>query len=269
MHILCRNNYIDGIAFKSVLLAAFFLMLLAGCGKKDAQKDEVLEQETEFEEAARDEDAADTHVNFEKLRSVNEDIFAWLYVPGTNIDYPVCQSSLGDDSYYITHNVFKEEDPNGAIYTECANLKDMCDFNEILHGSSPQDGTMFADLQKFLDKKYFEDHEYIYVYTDGNALTYYIFAAYSREDNRLIAEYDFTYAKGCQDFLDEIFEGRSMNKLIRSGWENSVVPENFIITLSTKNSDDKSKQTVVIGCLVGDAKGVIDRYVDYSDPWDE
>ncbi|WP_155838106.1 hypothetical protein [Butyrivibrio sp. FCS014] len=45
--------------------------------------------------------------------------------------------------------------------------------------------------------------------------------------------------------------------------------ENFLITLSTRNNDDPSKQTVVIGCLVGDVRGEIDRYIDYSDPEDE
>ncbi len=60
-----------------------------------------------------------------------------------------------------------------------------------------------------------------------------------------------------------------MNRNIRSGWERAVEVENFLITLSTRNNDDPSKQTVVIGCLVGDVRGEIDRYIDYSDPEDE
>ena len=48
-----------------------------------------------------------------------------------------------------------------------------------------------------------------------------------------------------------------------------VVPENFIVTLTAPNRDDPSKQTIVIGCLVGDVRGQIDRVVDYSDPEDE
>jgi sortase B len=142
----------------------------------------------------------------------------------------------------------------------------MCDFNEVLHGSSPSDGTMFADLQKFLDKKFFDDHEYIYIYMEDNALVYYVYAAFARNDNRLLETYDFTYASGCQAFLDEIDSNKSMNKMLRHGWDGVVDPENFIITLTTKSADDPSKQTVVIGCLVGDAAGTIDRVVDYTDP---
>ena len=259
MHVSCRNNYIDKIALKRLLCIALSVLMLTGCGKGASGA----------EAAQGAQESTKERGDFDVLKAQNEDIFAWVYVPDTNIDYPVCQSSEGDDSYYITHNYLKQEDPKGAIYTECANLKDMCDFNEVLHGSSPEDGTQFADLQKFLDRKFFEEHEYIHIYMEGNALLYIVFAAFSREDNRLLAEYDFTYASGCQAFLDEIYSGRSMNRNIRTGWEDMVEPENFIITLSTKNRDDPGKQTVVVGCLVGDVAGTIDRYMDYSDPEDE
>jgi sortase B len=258
----CRYNYIDKTA-KRIFAVLLALFVLTGCGKAAPGQD------SEPESGGRNESAADSHVDFQKLTKENSDIFAWVYVPDTGIDYPVCQSLEGDDSFYKTHNSLKQEDPKGAIYTESANLKNMCDFNEVLHGSSPDDGTMFADLQKFLDRAYFEDHEYIYVYTDGNALIYYIFAAFARDDTRLLEYYDFTVASGCQAFLDEIYENRSMNKLVRSGWEGAVEPENFIITLSTQSTDDPSKQTVVVGCLVGDVRGEIDRVVDYSEPDEE
>ncbi len=254
-----RYKKIDGKAAKRVLALLAAVMLITGCGASSDKNDVSLE-------GARSETGSDSHVDFDKLREVNSDIFAWIYVPDTNIDYPVVQSSLGDDYYYINHNINKKEDPKGAIYTEAANLTNMCDFNEVLHGQCPDDGTMFADLNKFLDRSFFEEHPYIYIYMDGNALIYYTFAAFARNDTRLIQQYDFTYASGCQAFLDEIYNGRSMNRIVRSGWENAVEVDNFIITLTTKNSDDPTKQTVVVGCLVGDLRGVIDRVVDYSDP---
>ncbi len=254
---ICRYKHIDRYAFGKVLAVLMALLLLSGCSAK---------QQNAVSVGVTGDESSEPHVDIAKLRETNEDIFAWINVPNTSIDYPVLQSSDGDDSFYINHNVNKEADPKGAIYTECANLKDMCDFNEVLHGSSPEDGTMFADVEKFLDRKYFEEHPYIYVYMEGNALIYYIFAAYSRSNTRLLQEYDFTCASGCQAFLDEIYNSRSMTKNIRSGWEGAVAPENFIITLTTSNSTDPSKQTIVVGCLVGDVMGKIDREIDYSEP---
>ena len=60
-----------------------------------------------------------------------------------------------------------------------------------------------------------------------------------------------------------------MNKNVRDGWEGAVGPENFLITLSTESYEDPGKQIVLVGCLVGDLRGTIDRYVDYSDPESE
>ena len=265
MRINSRYMNIDRMLNRTIRKRIFALVLisvlLAGCGKASDGN-----LQGSAGSGARDMAAADSHVDFQKLREENSDIFAWIYVPDTEIDYPVVQNSEGDDSFYKDHNVKKQVDPKGAIHIEAANLTDMCDFNEVLHGSSPDDGTMFSDLATFLARPFFEKHPYIYVYMDGNALIYYVFAAYVRNNSRLLQMYDFTYAKGCQDFLDEIYDSKSMNKIVRTGWENAVEVDNFIITLSTENRDDPLRQTVVVGCLVGDAAGKINRVMDYSDP---
>lgn len=256
-----RYNYIEKskTVGKRIFAVLIVMAMLTGCagasfGRGGSQ--------------AEEESTSDSRIDIQKLKEENSDIFAWLYIPDTGIDCPVLQSSDGDDSFYETHNRYKEPDPLGAVHTEAANLKDMCDFNEVLHGSS-QEGGQFRDLEKFLDRTYFEEHEYIYVYIEGNALIYSIFAAYTRENTRLIQQYDFTYAKGCQEYLDEIFSSRSMNRNIRDEWEDAVNPGNFIITLSTVDPKDPTSQIVVTGVLVGDVRGTIDRYVDYSDPEDE
>ncbi len=259
----CRNICTDGISALRITLCVISLIILSGCGAKTQS------QTVETLDGGRDESATDSHVDFDKLKSTNSDIFAWVYIPDTGIDCPVVQNGNGDDSFYKNHNVLKEPDANGAVYIEAANLTNMCDFNEILHGSSPSDGTMFADLSRFLDRVYFEERPYIYVYLEDNALIYYTFAAYTRNNNRLLEQYDFTNAYGCQEFLNEIYNSKSMSKNIRTGWEYAVTPKNFIITLTTLDPADPSKQIVLVGCLVGDVRGTIDRDIDYSDPNDD
>ncbi|MBE5830375.1 MAG: class B sortase [Butyrivibrio sp.] len=257
---ISRYTSIDMKTVKRLLAGILIASLLSGCSA-GSEKGKLFGREDE----ASKESADDSFVDFDKLRDQNEDIFAWIRVPDTNIDYPVVQSSDGDDSFYKNHNVKKEEDGHGAIYIEAANLKDMCDFNEVLHGASTSDGTMFSQLSMFLDKSFFDEHPYVYVYMDGNALIYYVFAAYTRDDTRLLEEYDFTYASGCQAFLDEIYGGRSMDKLIRQGWEDQVQPENFLITLTTLDALS-GRQLIVVGCLVGDVTGQINREMDYGAP---
>lgn len=207
------------------------------------------------------ETAKDAKIDFAALRAENKDIFAWIYLPDTEIDCPVLQSEEADD-YYESHNAYGEVSEEGAVYTELANLKNMCDFNTVLHGRTTKDGEdgIFAELYRFADPDFFENHETVYLYLDGNLLTYEIFAAYEREDTSLIRTYDFTYISGCQQFLDDMYGTRVMGKNIREGWEN-VTPYHFLITLTTQKENDTEKQFVVLAALVHDAAGAIDRIV--------
>ena len=100
---------------------------------------------------------------------------------------------------------------------------------------------------------------------EDNSLIYYIIAAYTRDDTKLLAQYDFTYASGCMEFINEIYRKGDDSKIIRDGCETGLKPEHFLITLTTDSTDEPGKQMVVIGCLMGDVAGKIDRDVDYGD----
>ena len=53
-------------------------------------------------------------------------MYAWIYVPGTNVDYPVLQHPT-DDAYYLEHNMDGSKGLPGCIYTESVNTKDFTD----------------------------------------------------------------------------------------------------------------------------------------------
>lgn len=206
------------------------------------------------------ESAEDAHIDFNVLKEKNPDIFAWIYIPDTAIDCPVLQSEQSD-TFYESHNAYGEEDETGAVYIELANLTSMCDFNTVLHGKTETDETgLFADLYRFANPDFFEDHEYVYLYLDGNVLTYEIFAAYERENTSLIRTYDFTYLSGCQQFLNDLYGIRDMEMNLREGWEN-VSLNNFVITLTTQKEESAERQFVVTAVLIKDEAGTINRVV--------
>lgn len=214
--------------------------------------------ETGMEAEISRETAEDGSVDFALLQAGNPDIFAWLYIPGTAIDCPVLQSGESDD-YYETHDAFGNENTGGAVYTEMANLTDMTDFNTVLHGKSDGQNGNFADLYQYTDPEFFEKNDKIYIFLDGNLLTYEIFAAYEREDDSLIRRYNFTSAEGCNAFLEDLY-AREIGKQIREGWEG-ITCNHFLITLTTKADEQDDRQFVVIGALVEDAAGKINREV--------
>ena len=50
-------------------------------------------------------------LKFSKLLEINSDIRGWLKVPGTNIDYPVMQST-GNSEFYLKHDFEGGRDKN-------------------------------------------------------------------------------------------------------------------------------------------------------------
>ena len=244
-----RKNIKSGILAYLTLVAA----MLGACG---SEKEEYIEERAE--ETA--EEMTDASIDIDELREINPDIFAWLYIPDTAISCPVLQSGQSD-TFYEDHNVDGEEDDAGAVYIELANLTSMCDFNTVLHGKTGSDEKgLFADLYRFADPDFFSDHEYAYLYLEGNVLTYEIFAAYERENTSLIRTYDFTYLSGCQQFLDDLYGTREMTMNLREGWEG-VGAYNFVITLTTQRAENAEKQFVVLAVLVQDESGTINRVV--------
>lgn len=233
-----------------------------GSGIDSMPLEETAPEETkETASAILQESAQDAQVDFQALQEENPEIFAWLYIPDTSIDAPVAQSGESDE-YYASHNITKENDENGALYIEAANLTSMCDFNTVIHGNTAEDGEsgLFAELYQFSDPDYFDSHEQMYLYLEDNVLTYEIFAAYERENNSLIRTYDFTYLSGCDQFLKDMYSIRSMNMMIRSGWED-VTPYHFLVTLTTSRGKDSDSQFVVLAALIEDPAGTIDRAV--------
>ena len=269
----------------AVALAAVSVTGCAGSRPESAAEDNIVEEETadtvesgeaggsgidsmplaektkETASAILRESAQDAQVDFRALKEENPEIFAWIYIPDTSIDAPVAQSGESDE-YYASHNITKENDENGALYIEAANLTSMCDFNTVIHGNTAEDGEsgLFAELYQFSDPDYFDSHEQMYLYLEDNVLTYEIFAAYERENNSLIRTYDFTYLSGCDQFLKDMYGIRSMNMMIRSGWED-VTPYHFLVTLTTSRGKDSDSQFVVLAALIEDPAGTIDRAV--------
>jgi sortase B len=160
----------------------------------------------------------------------NEDIYAWIYIPDTNIDYPVLQHPT-DDSYYLNYNVDGSKGYPGCIYTERINDKDFSDFNTLIYGHNMKNGSMFHDLHKFADEVFFKEHPYVYLYLPDRTLQYQIFAAYRYDDRHIMYSFDFTSDVVRTAYLKEVFSTSQLSAVIDK--DVSVNPEDHIITMST------------------------------------
>ncbi|MCL2438543.1 MAG: class B sortase [Coriobacteriia bacterium] len=101
---------------------------------------------------------AENPLTFEELRAINPDVFGWITVFGTLIDYPLVQGT--NNSHYLNHNAKGEWSLAGAIFLDVENDRNFTDFNHIIHGHHMDQGAMFGNIDLFVDPDFFESRKY-------------------------------------------------------------------------------------------------------------
>ncbi len=219
----------------------------SGEGEEDAS-----EEVTDARNLEAVEEAPDKGIDWDKLHETNPDIYAWINVPGTSVDYPVLQHPSNNE-YYLMHNLDGSYGYPGVIYTENYNSKDFTDPNTVLYGHNMDDTTMFSTLHKFSDPEMVENPHYIYIYTeDGRTLVYEIFAAYEYPSIHLLINFDvkneYIYEQYLRNIQNIDITGAGVANL-RHDIEPTV--NDRIITLSTCTTDhDASERFLVVGVLL-------------------
>lgn len=207
--------------------------------------------ETEAEEADTEEtedgEPVEIPIDFEALWEINPEAYAWITIPGTEIDYPILQSET-DNTYYLTHNIEGEESPEGAIFTEDYNSKDFEDPNTVIYGHNMRNGSMFQGLHEYMDRAFFDENREVLIYLPDKILHYEIFAAYLYDDRHLLESFDFEDEDVFGAYLNRIFSIRDMNSFIDTDME--VTAEDKIITLSTCYSNESNQRYLVQAVLV-------------------
>ncbi len=187
-------------------------------------------------------------IDFTKLQERNPDIYAWIEVPGTNVDYPIVQHAT-DNSYYLTHTIDHEKTVAASIYTENYNSTDFTDHHTVIYGHNMKNGTMFRTLHNFEDAAFFEENRDIYIYVPEETRQYKIFAAYTYDNRHLLNNYYCEEAESFQAYLDEVFAIRDFTAYIDR--DMKVTGEDYVITLSTcVNSGDTTQRYLVQAVLV-------------------
>ncbi|MBR6408495.1 MAG: class B sortase [Clostridia bacterium] len=188
-------------------------------------------------------------INFDYVKSLNEDITAWIELEGTGIDYPVLYDTTVNN-YYLNHNYSGTYTPYGSIFVLGCNAGDFTDFNTIVYGHNMIDGSMFAHVRRFRKRDYFDEHDKIVIYTPERKLTYKIFAAYRTDNLNITLNNDFSTPELRREYLDRVFSHDS--GFYRDGV--TVNEDDRIITLSTCTSSPANR-FLVQGVLVSDEAG--------------
>lgn len=240
-------------------IAVTMLLLIGTCGCGYV----VWEQYHEFESLQRMQDAEvpknpvvteeelpDNPVDFSALWGKNVESYAWLYIPGVEINLPVQQSAL-DDSFYLDHDQNRNYNPVGCAFTQLANAQDFSDPVTVIYGHNV-DG-VFAKLHYFEDKEFFNQNDTFYVYTPGHILTYEVVAAYQYDDRHILNSFDFDRPSVRADYFSSVLNSNSVVCNVREGAK--LDEDSKLVQLSTCVSTGSHSQAVryiVTGVLVDD-----------------
>lgn len=201
--------------------------------KEEPKPEPEQEQEVEAEP-----EPVDIPIDFAELRKMNPEIYAWIRIPGTEVDYPIVQRPE-DDAYYLDHTIEGEAGLPGSIYTESLNKQDFTDKNTVIYGHNMKDNTMFGSLKDYKDSAYMDEHSEVYIYTPEHIFTYKIFAAVTYDSRHIMVAFDFNQDEQYQAYLDSLSQVRNMASYINT--DIPVTTVDRIITMSTCNGNNDQR----------------------------
>ena len=117
------------------------------------------------------------------IYELNNDLVGWIKIDGTELDYPVMQTSVDNRDFYLDHDFDAENSKRGCIYA-----REECDVAEpsdniTMYGHNMADGSMFATLNAYTEKAAWENNSLIVFGDLKEQHTYKIFAVFKISAN--------------------------------------------------------------------------------------
>ena len=184
-----------------------------------------------------------------QLYTMNNDLVAWIRVPGTNIDYPVMQTPDTPD-YYLRRDFYKKKKTQGCIYA-----KEECNLNTshnvTIYGHYMRNGSMFAALGNYKEQSFWANNKLILLDTLTQRNTYEIFAVFTTtaSQGKGFRYHTFIQAESQQEYDDFVDQCKAL-----SLYDTGITPQygDRLITLSTCDSSRTNGRLVVVARLVAE-----------------
>jgi len=212
--------------------------------KEIEENTEVLEYESNDAEIIESDEHPDTpywnfikmnliDVDFQELKKTNNDTVAWIYVGGTNVNYPIVQTSNND--FYLDHSFDKSSNNAGWLFMDYRNNSVNYEKNTIIYAHNRKDKTMFGSLKNVLAAFWYEDidNRVIKMSSEKTNTLWQIFSVYTIETTNDYIQTEFEDDNEYQEFIN-LIKGRST-----ANFNTKVTTNDKILTLSTCHGNTK------------------------------
>ena len=188
--------------------------------------------------------------DFIEMKKLNPDIFAYICINGTKVEYPIV-NRRGDNNFYLNHNIDGSYGLPGCVYTEDINGNSLNSPITIIYGHNMRDKSMFGALHSYMDADYFSKNNIITIYEQDNnnsvKYEYEIIAAGSIGDEYIPTSYDINDVNSIKAIAKKM-------STYKNYIENASAIENIgnkdkAVILSTCNSGNNRVRYLVVGLL--------------------
>lgn len=193
-------------------------------------------------------------IDFQGLWAVNPDAYAFIEVPGTQVNYPVMQSSTQEEDYYLNVTFEGVAALPGSIYTRMINAKDFSDPITVIYGHDMLDGSYFGDLKNYVDRAFFDTYRDLFIYLPDRQLQYQIIAEVVHDDSLISNAHDLKDPNSVPAFIQESMGIQEAQNQFAE--DMNVTPEDRLIVLSTCIGDRPNNRRLII------AKFVNEKYIE-------
>jgi sortase B len=174
---------------------------------------------------------------FTALYAKNKDIKGWITIPGTDIDYPVVETS--DNDKYLHTGFNNQPSKSGTLFLDFRDTIEPFSQDLIIYGHNLKDGQMFNQLDKYERRA---NNDYLGFYNSSPVITFN--TLYSRDKWKIFAVFvttaDSSYTGslyylntgfGSDEDFNSFITGVRKRSFINTGVD--VSPSDKLLTLST------------------------------------
>lgn len=188
----------------------------------------------------------------QKLNKEYPELKAWIEIEDTVINYPIMQRN--DNSFYINHDYKKEYSKWGALFLDKDFDWSIPSSNLLIYGHNFSDGLMFADLLKYRDEEFYNNHKKIRFTTIEEDVEYDILAifnsrVYYKSEQNVFRYYFFVDAETEEEF-DEYVNNAKKASIYKTDIEAEYGDQ--LLTLSTCDYSQEDGRFVVVARKIND-----------------
>lgn len=184
----------------------------------------------------------DREIDFEALQNINPDIIAWLYIPDSNIDYPVVKGKT--DTEYLYRDFQGRKNKIGSLFTFADTKDDFSEPHYCIFGHNMNGDQMFGELKKYRDKEYAKSHKKVYLYFPKRTCEYEVFSIYDTLYNdRIFLHKMQKESEEYQKLIEKMISDSTVTMDIT---DQNVISRKPVITLATCSDYTLTPQRLVV-----------------------